>query len=138
MGVSKLKSCFEKNAYTSIEVAKAIVDVDNSSCDGEVSSIVMQLKQRVRLMTGHHTYNRSYNILKLHFGGVEKKGEIEGLEVAMNLAESKQVFHDHGHADIKPLDHDERILAEHIQPTTNGQCVNIQYELQIKLVFDGV
>ena len=36
------------------------------------------------------------------------------------------------------LGHDERRLAEFIQPTTNGRWLNIQYQLEIKLEFEGV
>lgn len=63
---------------------------------------------------------------------------MENKQVEINLAESKQPFTHHDHDDIKPLDQSESILAEYLQPTTNGKCLNIQYHLEVKCSMDDV
>ncbi|CAI2367408.1 unnamed protein product [Moneuplotes crassus] len=137
-GICKLECCFERNVYHSQETAKAIVNVDNSDCDADVDNVVMNLKQTVTLRTDHHTYQRTFKVLERFFKGVDDEEKLENKEIEINLAESKQPFKHHDHDDIKPLDQSESILAEYLQPTTNGKCVNIQYQLEVKCKMDDV
>lgn len=97
----------------------------------------MQLMQVVTLNAGFHSYHRTYPILRREFPGVEPHQTLENKELMINLMESKQQFYSHQHDDIKPLSHDEMVLAEYLQPTTNGRCLNIQYRLEITEEFDG-
>lgn len=98
----------------------------------------MQLKQNVTLNSGHHKFVRSKVILKRFFKGCDDEEKSKGRLVEINLAESKQEFHQHSYDDIKPLDQDERQLAEYLQPTTNGKCLKIEYELEVKLEMEDV
>jgi len=92
----------------------------------------------VTLQTDHHTYTRSHTVCKRYFDGVDDEETLNNKLVEINLAESKQPFHPYDHDDIKPLDNSENTLAEFLQPTTNGKCVNIRYELEIKWKMEGV
>ena len=134
-GVTRLRALFEKNAYTSVEVARALISINNWDCSAKVNSIVFQLKQIVRLSTDHHNYLRTYKILSKNFPGLEPNEQIENKELQINLAESKQTYQRYDGE--KKLDQDEIQLAEFIQPTTSGRWLNIQYQLEIKQKFEG-
>lgn len=67
----------KNNAYTSVETARALVNIDNSDCSAKVNSIVMQLKQIVRLNTSHHHYSRTFTVLRREFPGLEANDRIE-------------------------------------------------------------
>lgn len=95
--------------------------MDNSDCDADVDNVVMNLKQTVTLKTDNHTYERTFTVLKRHFEGVDDEEKLKNLKVELDLAESKQPFKHDDHDDIKPLDASETILAEYLQPTTNGK-----------------
>ena len=98
----------------------------------------MRLIQIVTLKTDHHTFQRTFVVCNRTFDGVDDEEKLENKNIEINLAESKQPFHHYDHDDIKPLDSSESILAEFLQPTTNGKCVNIQYTLEIKCNMEGV
>lgn len=97
-----------------------MVTIDNSKCDKDVEKTVMKLRQIVTLKSDHHTYKRENTVMKRNFDGVEDE-KIKTREVEINLAESKQAFHQYDHDDIKPLDASQSQLAEFLQPTTNGK-----------------
>lgn len=57
--------------------------------------------------------------------------------VDLNLAEARQQGNNQYSWSKKPLSHDEMVLAGYIQPSANGQCVMIQYDLEVKCVIDA-
>lgn len=138
LGKSHFKCLFEKNSYTSIETAKALVSMDNTNCKAKWERVVFNLKQIVTLNADGHQYSRSNTILSKSFPGVDPYGNIDNQPLQINLAESKQSYQNHMHDDIKPLSEDDLKLAEFIQPTTTGRCVKIQYELEILQDYEGV
>jgi hypothetical protein len=130
LGICKLECNFERNVYHSLETARAMVNIDNSKCSTGVKKTVMKLRQIVTLKADGNEFKRDFTVVKQSFDGVEKKGT-DHREVEINLAESKQPFHQFDHDDIKPLDASQSQLAEFLQPTTNGKLVNIQYVLEV-------
>jgi len=62
LGECELKALFEKNCYTSQEVAQAVIEVDNSNCKAPVDKVSMQLKQHITLKTGSSIYRRTYAV----------------------------------------------------------------------------
>lgn len=97
-----------------------MVTIDNTKCKKEIEKTVMKLRQIVTLKSDHHTYKREHTVVKRNFDGVEAE-KAKTREVDINLAESKQPFHQFDHDDIKPLDASQSQLAEFLQPTTNGK-----------------
>ena len=138
--MSRIRTSFEKNCYTTNETAHAIIDVDNTACEGKVSSIIMRLIQNVVLNSGHHTYHRSHTVLKRHFGEIEPHGHVQGKQVEIDLNECKQqVYHENKSidSDIELITDQMMQLAENIQPTTNSKCLTITYKLETLLEFEG-
>jgi hypothetical protein len=62
LGDCKLKALFEKDCYTSQEIAKAIIDIDNSDCKAPVDKVSMRLNQHVTLKSGWSSYRRTYTV----------------------------------------------------------------------------
>lgn len=63
--VSKIRFCFDKNAYFSGETAKLWVEIDNSECDIPVDKINAKFMNvtTVRSDQGDsHTFNQSYAV----------------------------------------------------------------------------
>lgn len=123
---------FERDSYTSQETAKAIVDIDNTSCEIDVSRVVMELKQTVKLKDGHDTYERSETITTKTFEGAKAKSNMEKNFVELDLSKASQKAYKSSKSGKKELSGDEQLLAGYLQPTTKGKCVKIEYSLQVK------
>lgn len=139
LGRSKITTHYEKDVYTSNEIAHAIISVDNSNCKGKISNIIMTLKQKVTLDTGHHQYRRSYNVLERSFGSVDANTTKENMLCELNLSLAKQHYVDNfaHYDDMKKPNKNMISFAETLQPTTSGKCISISYELCTKLEFEG-
>ena len=136
-GVTKVSAIFEKNSYSTSEVARAIINVDNTSSKLNIDHISMKLKQHVRLNTNGHHYHNSYTICKQQYPGLEAGKSWENMPLEINLANSKQTFHDETLEETKNIASEELKMWEFIQPTTNGKWVNIQYEIEIIMKMGG-
>ena len=140
IGTCVINTWFERNVYTTDEMAQAIVSVDNERCSGR-AKIVMQLKQKVHLDAGIHDYRRTNIVLKQEFGFVEPRQKIENKPVNLNLALIRPDLHYENKSvdsDIDDLQDQARAMAESIQPTTTGKCLSIRYELETLIDFEGV
>ena len=140
LGDSRIKTSFERNCYASNEVAKAVLDIDNTQCKGKISNVIIRLKQNVRLDSGAHQYNRNSVVLTQSCGQVEPKEHVENKLVELDLGKIKPKVHNDAHSvdsDIEELSKQMMHMAESIQPTTNGKCLQVTYELETLLEFEG-
>ena len=135
-GITKVGALFEKNAYSTSETARALINVDNTSSKLAIDHISMKLIQHVKLNTNGHHYSRSYTVCKQQYPGLEAGKHWENMPLEINLANSKQTFHNQNQEETKNFTYEELKMWEFIQPTTNGKWVNIQYtKIQAKLDF---
>lgn len=134
-GKATVGALFEKNAYTTNEIAHALVNINNSESKCEVKQITMKLKQHVNLNTGGHKYHFVDTVCKEHYPGISAGEHAENKPLEINLSKSHQSFK--LDEDDEHLNAEELKIAEFLQPTTNGRWVNIQYEIEIGLKMGG-
>jgi hypothetical protein len=140
MGTCIINTWFERNVYTTDEVAQAVVSVDNTRCKG-IAKIVMQLKQIVELNAGHNHFRDTDIVLRKEFGMVQAGEKIENKNVMLNLKEIRAKVHwgnKSVDSDVEDMQDQMRQMAESIQPTASGSCLSIRYELETLIDFDGV
>mmetsp|Transcript_15109 Transcript_15109/g.17494 ORF Transcript_15109/g.17494 Transcript_15109/m.17494 type:complete len:191 (+) Transcript_15109:414-986(+) len=138
-GKTMVSALFEKNAYTTSEVAKALVNIHNIESSCPVKSVTIKLKQHVKLDSKHHHYFYVDTVCKQKFPGTPAKENVEKYPIEIELSKSKQNFNQDqdNEEDKEELVEDENEIVEFLQPTTNGKWVNIQYELEISLQMGG-
>lgn len=120
-GQARITTQFEKDAYTPEEVCRAMCDIDNSQCTGEIRSVSIRLEQHVELKAKDgHTYNDRRILEQKEFDGLGANQSTGGMNrfLELSLAGIKQQARPF--EDGKDLDRDDLFLAEKIQPTAKG------------------
>ena len=131
-GQARITTQFERDGYTPEEVCRAMCDIDNSQCSGEIRNITIRLQQHVELRSKDgREYHDNRIISQKQFDGLGPNQSTGGLNryLELNLATIKQQprsFEDH-----KSLDKDDLYLAERIQPTSKGAIVKLHYTLTV-------
>lgn len=122
MGQCTIDTWFERNVYTTDEIAQAVVSVDSSNCSG-AAKIVMQVKQKIELRAEGQRYQTTNVVLRQEFGVVQPHEKIENKNVALNLKNIKaKVYLENKSvdSDVDDLQDQMKHMAESIQPTCTG------------------
>lgn len=136
-GECHLKVSLERDCYTSKDVMEVSVDINNSQSETKVDKVIMRLVNHIMLKSPDSSYKTAYTVLEKDFAGVEKGDRLENEVFEFDLSETKHHEHKHHFWSKQKLSQDEILHAEHIQPTTNGECVKISYELEVRCVIDS-
>ena len=134
IGQCQMRVSLAKDCLSSHDELEANIDVDNSECETDVEKVTLKLVKLVTLKATESDYQTTYVVLEKDFSGVEAHRLLENTSVTLNLSEAKQHGHKHHFWPKKHLNHDDLLHAEHIQPTSEGDCISITYELEVKCI----
>eukprot|EP00347_Sterkiella_histriomuscorum_P004579 403359926 len=141
-GQSKVTVTFEKNVYQSNEIAKIKCQVDNTSCDKDITKIKVQLR---RILVAKDKKGRSFKqneILSISkYEGVkagEQKDMSLQLKMIQNFTDLNQYLNKSVQAKKKPLVPEDIAITQHLPPTHPGQMLATLYQLEVKFTHKGM
>jgi sporulation-control protein spo0M len=138
-GSARITTQFEKDAYTPDEICRAMCDIDNSNCGGEIRGINISLTQHVELRAKDgRTYNETRVLENKQFDGLGANQSTGGMNRYLELSLSGIKQQARPFDDQKALDKDELYLAERIQPTAKGHTVKLHYTLAVTCDYGSV
>eukprot|EP00347_Sterkiella_histriomuscorum_P017271 403350027 len=139
-GTSKATVTFDKNVYKSNDVARVKFDIDNRSCDKDLTKIKLQF---IRTINAKDSIGRTYGNFEMlqvaKCKGV-KAGEQKEIFLELNLIENqKNFFMDWSvQQKQKPLIPEDIALTQHLTPSLTGQMFKVQYFFQVKFSHKGM
>jgi len=107
---------FEKDGYSPGELVQMIIELDNTQCKADISSISIRVSNSVTLRSQGRSTSDNYTIFTKVVGGVAAGGACLGPQA---IRESFQM----------------PIKAE-LKPTCSGKLLSSQYYLSIKMNHD--
>ena len=140
-GTVRMRSQWDKTAYTPQETVRIMAEIDNSNVSKEITKIKIQLRQHILLnrseknvgyFTEDKTFSYSETIFEREFDGIGENQRTDGMERYMELPLNEyHVKSDKNKFSTAFKDQDDYYLGESIQPSTNGRLVQVSYTLNV-------
>ena len=141
-GTSSMWSSFEKNIFTPVDCAKAIIHVDNSKCTLNVTQVKFFIEQRLTVRDsgfGAHSYTRTRTLVERSMvgpnfgqGGWTTEMIMDLGAIRFDVPEFKKK-----HGVEKRISPEDAFMMAGVQSAVHSKYVTNDYFLCIELAYDG-